>query len=214
MMAAPDLGFTHLWRPAEPGETRTLLLLHGTGGDENDLVSLAPMIAPGAAILSPRGRVLEQGMPRWFRRLAPGVFDEADLRARTAELAEFVTHAAGHYGFDAARLAAVGFSNGANIAAALLLLGYDVPRQAVLLRAMVPLVPLSLPNLTGRRVLLAAGKSDPMAGPGQPEKLASMLSDAGATVETHWSNAGHELTESDVRAAEAFLSAQTPPSHG
>lgn len=203
--ARTDFGFTHIWRPPAGGDARTLLLLHGTGGDEQDLVHLADLLAPGLGVLSPRGKVLEQGMPRFFRRLGPGVFDEEDLKVRTHELSEFVTAAAKAYRFDAARVIAVGFSNGANIAAAMLLLGSPAPAAAVLLRAMVPLTPPKLPDLTGRRVLIAAGRRDAMTAADQPAKLESLLREAGADVETHWSMAGHELAETDILAASSFI---------
>lgn len=200
-----DLGLTHVWRDGTAEDARTLLLLHGTGGDENDLLPLADMLAPGAAVLSPRGRVVEQGMPRWFRRVAPGVFDEADLRVRTSELAEFVGRAAEFYRFDPAKMTAVGFSNGANIAATMLLLGCPVPLQAILIRAMVPLVPTQLPKLAGRRVLILAGKVDPMSPPDQPKKLVQMLRGAGADATLVFNEAGHELTPFDVSTAQEFL---------
>lgn len=200
-----DLGFTHVWQPPKSGDQRILLMLHGTGGDEHDLVGLGEMLAPGAGMLSPRGQILEQGMPRWFRRIAPGVFDEEDLKKRAKDLAEFVERAAAAYQFDLARLTAVGFSNGANIAAALLLLGYAIPRDAILLRAMVPLVPAKPADLSGRNVLLAAGRFDPMSPSDQPEQLAAMLRAGGATAAIHWSEAGHELIEPDIRAAKLFL---------
>ena len=125
----------------------TLLVLHGTGGDEHDLLPLGRAIAPGATLLSPRGKVLEHGKPRFFRRLAEGVFDVDDLKRRAAELGDFVGAAAAPYGFDTSRLTAVGFSNGANIASALLLLRPEVLSRAVLFRAMVPLEPDPLPGV-------------------------------------------------------------------
>src|SRR5688572_9300260 len=147
MPSAADPEFIHRFIASPSGKsTRTLLLLHGTGGDENDLLPLGESLDPDAAILSPRGKVLERGMPRFFRRLAEGVFDEEDLKLRTAELADFVAAAAAQYTFDARRVIAAGFSNGANIAASLLLLRPDTLRAAVLFRAMVPLVPDTLPR--------------------------------------------------------------------
>jgi len=199
------LSFTHYWRKAESPDPRTLLLLHGTGGDEHNMVPLAGLVAPGLAILSPRGRVLENGMPRFFRRLAPGVLDEADLKERAAELAGFLGEAARSYGFDASKVVALGFSNGANIAAAMMLLGMDVPRDAILVRAMVPLVPTAPAALAGRRVLICAGRVDPMTTPDQPPRLAEMLRSAGAAVELHWSDAGHEMVEEDIAAGRHFV---------
>ena len=201
--SAPD--FAHRWVPPAPGEERTLLLLHGTGGNEDDLLPLGPAIAPGAGQLSPRGRVLERGMPRFFRRLAEGVFDEADVVRRAGELADFVAHAAGRYGFDPTRVTAVGFSNGANIAAALLLLRPETLAAAALFRAMVPLRPAQLPVLRGRRVLISEGRTDPIVAAPEAESLASMLRGAGAEVTLAWQDAGHGLVGADVDAARAWL---------
>lgn len=199
-----DANFEHVWKAPARG-ARILLLLHGTGGDEHDLLQLATMLDPDAGVLSPRGKVLEQGMPRWFRRLAPGVFDIDDLRRRAEELAAFVAASAARYGFAAGAVTAIGFSNGANIAAAMMLLGYPAPRDAVLLRAMVPLEPEPLPDLTGRAALVAAGRTDQMTPPDQPGRLADLLARAGAAVDTHWSHAGHELVKADLDAAALFL---------
>ena len=201
--SAPD--FAHRWVPPAPGEERTLLLLHGTGGNEDDLLPLGRAIAPGAGLLSPRGRVLERGMPRFFRRLAEGVFDEADVVRRAGELADFVAHAAGRYGFDPTRVTAVGFSNGANIAAALLLLRPETLAAAALFRAMVPLRPAQLPVLRGRRVLISEGRTDPIVAAAEAESLASMLRGAGAEVTLAWQDAGHGLVGADVDAARAWL---------
>lgn len=195
----------HRFVPGSPGEPRTLLLLHGTGGNEDDLLPLGRALLPGAALLSPRGQVLEQGMPRFFRRLAEGVFDEADLRARTAQLADFVTWAAAEHGFDVTRVTAVGFSNGANIAGSLLLLRPATLSGAVLFRATVPLVPETPPVLDGVRVLLGAGRRDPLVSAAEVERLAGMLEAAGADVSLHWEQAGHQLTPGDVTAAQAWL---------
>jgi predicted esterase len=205
--AATDLGFVHRFEPATAPGAPTLLLLHGTGGDESDLLPLGRMLHPGAALLSPRGRVLERGMPRFFRRLAMGVFDEQDLIARTHELADFVGAAAVQYGVDAGNVVAAGFSNGANIAAATLLLRPGALRGAVLLRPMVPLVPPTPPALAGTRVFAASGRFDPTVPAGEPERLAALLQGAGADVTLHWSDAGHELTHGDVTAARAWLGA-------
>ncbi len=199
-MTTPD--FLHRFEPAAegPGDA-TLLLLHGTGGNENDLLPLGRAISPRAALLSPRGKVLEHGMPRFFRRLAEGVFDHDDLVARSNELADFVGVAAKRYGFDAKRVVAVGFSNGANIAGAIMLLRPEVLAGAILLRPMVPFVPEALPALAGRRVLVAAGKSDPVVPARQSEILADMLKSAGAEVTLHWSPGAHGLDRSDLVAA-------------
>ncbi len=206
-MTEVDLGFVHRFVPGQPGESRTVLLLHGTGGDENDLIPLGQALLPGAALLSPRGRVLEQGMPRFFRRLAEGVFDEPDIRRQTAGLADFIDHASAVYQFDRERVVAVGFSNGANIAAALLLLRPQPVQQAVLIRAMVPLVPESVAELHAVRVLLLSGRADPLMAPAQAEQLATLLAAGGADVTLHWENAGHQLTPGDVAVAQVWLAA-------
>ena len=189
-------------------EAPTLLLLHGTGGDENDLVDLGRELLPKANLLSPRGKVLENGMPRFFRRLAEGVFDEADLRMRTYELANFVREAAVALGFDAARVTAVGFSNGANIAASMLLLRPEALSGAVLFRAMVPLQPEVVPALSGRRVLLSEGAHDPIVPRSNAERLTAMLQDAGANVTLVWQPGGHGLTGADVEQAKRWLREQ------
>ena len=203
-MTPQPLDFVHRWEP-RAGATRTLLLLHGTGGDENDLISLGDLIDPSANLLSPRGQVLEHGMPRFFRRLAEGVFDMDDLTKRTHGLADFVQAAAVTYGFSTAGVTAVGFSNGANIAAAMLLLRPGLVQQAVLLRAMVPLEPTPLPELTGTRVFLAAGERDPIIPAANTERLAELLELAGADVALRWSPVGHQLTREDVDASRAWL---------
>lgn len=201
--------FEHRFIPAATDESRTLLLLHGTGGDEDDLVPLGTMLLPGAAILSPRGQVLERGMPRFFRRLGEGVFDLDDLRARTAGLADFVGWAAGEYGFDPGQVTAAGLSNGANIAVSLLLLRPGTLAAAVLFRAMVPLTPETPPALAGVRVLIGAGRSDPLVPRSEVERLAGLLTTAGAEVAVHWEPGGHQLTPGDVTAARAWLAGES-----
>jgi len=202
--------FAHRFVPAatQPAPP-TLLLLHGTGGSESDLLPLGRTLAPGAAMLSPRGQVSEQGMARFFRRLAGGVFDLADLKRRTHELADFVGVAATHYGFDSRQVVAVGFSNGANIAASTLLLRPGVLAGAVLLRPMVPLVPDPLPDLTGVPVLLASGEHDPLVPVQETQRLAELLRQAGAEVTLHLSPTGHNLVPGDVKAATAWFSRLT-----
>ncbi len=203
-----ELNFVHRFVPAPSfASADTLLLLHGTGGDENDLLPLGMLLAPNANLLSPRGKVSENGMPRFFRRLAEGVFDIPDLIARAHELADFIQTASETYGFDAGRVSAVGFSNGANIAAALLLLHPGILKDAVLLHAMVPLVPESLPDLIGTRVFLGAGRQDPMASPAETERLAALLRDSGADVTVHWQPGGHALTREEAQAAAEWLAA-------
>jgi phospholipase/carboxylesterase len=183
-----------------------LMLLHGTGGDEHDLLPLGREAAPDALLIGVRGRVLEHGAPRFFRRLAEGVFDEADLVARAADLAGFAEDAFARL---APRLprAALGFSNGANMAAALMLLHPRLLEAAALLRPMVPLTPATLPDLTGRRALIASGIADPIAPPAQGERLAALLRGAGAAVQTRAVPAGHGLTRADATAAASFLAA-------
>ena len=203
-MTATPLGFVHRFVPAA-GPPLTLLLLHGTGGDETDLLPLGRALAPQAALLSPRGKVLENGMPRFFRRLAEGVFDEEDLRCRTHELADFVAAAAGHYGFAPRPIVAVGYSNGANIAGGLLLLRPDVLAGAVLFRPVVPLVPETLPNLAGVPVFLAAGRHDPLVRPAETERLHRLLHKAGARVTLQWTAAGHALDPEEVEQARQWL---------
>jgi predicted esterase len=206
-MSAADLGFVHVFEPPAAPETPVLLLLHGTGGDEHDLLPLAARLAPGAGVLSPRGKVLERGMPRFFRRLAEGVFDLDDLRRRTAELAEFIARAAAHHGFTGRRVVAAGFSNGANMAASLLLLAPGALAGAVLFRAMVPLEPEPPPELEGTPVLLSSGCNDPLVAPAETERLAGLLRKTGAAVTLVWQPAGHELTGGDVEAARDWLAA-------
>lgn len=203
------LGFTHLFIPADPQAKAaarwTVLLLHGTGGDENDLVTLGRILLPGAALLSPRGNVLEGAMPRFFRRLAEGVFDQQDLERRTDELVEFVARASARYGFDASRVLAAGFSNGANIAASVLLRHAGVLRAAVLLSPMMPFEPASVAALGQTRVFIGAGKNDPIVPVAQVERLATVLGDAGAHVIVHWEAGGHGITQREVNAARDWV---------
>ena len=200
-----EAGFVHRFDPAKEPGAPTLLLLHGTGGDENDLLPLGLMLDERAALLSPRGKVLENGMPRFFRRLSMGVFDEEDLVNRTHELASFVEEAASEYGLDPKRLFAVGFSNGANIAASLLLLHPGLLAGAVLLRAMTPFELETLPDLSGTPVYLAAGRSDQMIPPESTERLAELLRGAGAEVTLDWQPGGHGIGRAEVEAARAWL---------
>lgn len=199
-------GFVHRFLPGRSDGGPTLLLLHGTGGNENDLVPLGRALAPDAALLSPRGKVLENGMPRFFRRLAEGVFDQEDLVRRTHELAGFVRWASGEYGFDPGGVLAAGYSNGANIAASLLLLHPGLLRGAILFRPMAPFEPESPPDLSGTGVFIAAGRRDPLIPPGHPERLAGILREAGAEVELRWYEAGHALGPGEVEDARSWLS--------
>jgi phospholipase/carboxylesterase len=202
---AEGLDFIHVYQPATSAEAPTMLLLHGTGGDERDLLALGPALSPGAGVLSPRGQVLERGMPRFFRRLAEGVFDLDDLRRRTDDLAGFVTKAAAHYGFDPSRVIAAGFSNGANIAASLLLLRPEVLAGAILFRAMVPLVPDPLVSRQGRHVLLSNGAADPLISAAETDRLAALLRAAGIDLTVRIQRSGHELTPDDVSQAREWL---------
>ena len=203
------LGFVHRYVPPAAGSEvaggTTLLLLHGTGGDENDLLPLGRSLLPGAAMLSPRGKVLERGAPRFFRRLAEGVFDQEDLALRTEELARFIEAASATYALERDGLVAVGFSNGANIAGSLLLRRPGLLRGAVLLSPMVPYEPSALPDLAGTAAFIGAGRNDPIAPKEQVERLASMLRDAGAEVTVHWQNAGHTVTKDEVDAAQRWI---------
>ncbi|MFL6416561.1 MAG: alpha/beta hydrolase [Bryobacteraceae bacterium] len=198
--------FVHRFVPGAEPSGPTLLLLHGTGGNEDDLLPIGPMIAPGAALLSPRGKMLESGMPRFFRRFAEGQFDQQDLLFRTAELAGFIQWAAAKYGFDPKQLYAVGFSNGANIASSLLLRHPEALGGGILIRGMVPFRLAEPVDLSGKPVLLLNGKLDPIAPPAEADALRSILQSANAAVELHWENAGHGLTSGDLTAARAWLS--------
>ncbi|MGA6989639.1 MAG: alpha/beta hydrolase [Nitrososphaeraceae archaeon] len=205
-----QLGFIHKFIPSEESskdhDSLTLLLLHGTGGEENDLIPIAKMLEiTNASILSPRGRVLENGMPRFFRRLAEGVFDIEDLKFRTNELADFVRDASKTYAFDLNRIMAIGYSNGANIAASLLLLRPEILFSAILFRPMIPLVPEPLPNLSNKRVLVSAGLRDPIVASYQTKDLIDLLIRVGANVSVQWQNSGHELTQRDVKLAREWV---------
>ncbi|WP_080875530.1 alpha/beta hydrolase [Oceanobacillus timonensis] len=179
----------------------TLLLLHGTGGTESDLLPLADLIDPNANVLSVRGNVLENGMPRFFRRLGEGVFDEEDLIKRTEELHEFLDEASQRIGFDRKQVTAVGYSNGANIAGSLLFHYKDSLQKAILHHPMVPRKGIDLPDLTGTEVFIAAGDNDPMCPPEEAEELQQLLRDAGANADIHWESNGHQLTMTEVKAA-------------
>jgi predicted esterase len=202
-MSAPGLDFPHRFVPGK--SSRTLLLLHGTGGNETDLIPLGRALDPEAALLSPRGKVLENGMARFFRRLAEGVFDEEDLVHRTHELADFIERVASHYAFAADKIVAVGFSNGANIAASLLLLRPKTLRAAVLFRPMVPLVPEKLPDLSAVEVWIGAGNQDPIIPVSETWRLIELLQKAKARVTSSFVNAGHGLSNGEVEGAHRWL---------
>jgi predicted esterase len=195
----PQPDFIHEFVPGK--SKRTLLLLHGTGGNERDLISLGQELDPDASLLSPRGKTLENGMPRFFRRLAEGVFDLEDLKKRTNELADFVISAAKHYEIDRGQIVAVGYSNGANIAASMLLLRPEILSAAILFRAMVPLVPEKKPNLNSKRIWIGGGAHDPIVPASNTKELVELLRSAGADVTVRFFQTGHELTTEDVEAA-------------
>lgn len=200
--------FAHKFVPGK-GSSTTLLLLHGTGGDENDLLPIGRALAPGAALLSPRGKVLEHGMPRFFRRLSEGVFDLEDVPLRANELAEFVREAGREYGFDPTRIFALGYSNGANIAAVAMLMHPDLLAGALLFRSMFAFEPPALsqvlPQLPATPVMMISGRRDPIATPAAAERLAALLARAGAHVEVQWRESGHELTPEDFQAGKKWL---------
>ena len=201
------MDYTHRFIPAtESSSRRVLLLLHGTGGNENDMIPLGRDLDPAAAILSLRGNVLENGMPRFFRRLAEGVFDEEDVIRRANELADFIGLAARKYDFDSQSLVAVGYSNGANVAAAVLLLRPGVLTRAILFRAMVPLTPTSQPALGATRVLICSGEHDPIVPVENVERLAAMLRQGGADVTLRLEDAGHQLVFGEITGAKKWLS--------
>lgn len=201
-----NLAFVHQYVSGKgPAAGTALLLLHGTGGNEYDLLDLGRTLLPGATMLSPRGKVLENGMPRFFRRLAEGVFDVDDLQRRTHELADFVGEACRIYSLDAQRIVAVGYSNGANIAASILFLQPQVLAAAVLFRPMVPFVPTRMPDLAGKRIFIAGGLHDAVADSQGTLNLQDSLVNYGATVDLHWHRGGHELSEDDIAAAHVWM---------
>ena len=207
-----QLGFIHRFIPSNRKEAKaktplaTLLLLHGTGGNEEDMIPLGHEIAPEAAILSPRGKVLEAGMPRFFRRLAEGVFDIEDLKFRTNELADFIENASKLYSFDLEYMIAVGYSNGANIASSLLLLRPEILSTAILFRPMVPFIPDTLQNLISKNILICAGEWDPIVPRQNTEKLLDIFKKAHTNVSIYWQKSGHELGQEEILTAKEWLS--------
>lgn len=197
----------HIFKEGADKTKPVLLLLHGTGGTEKDLLPLANMIDPDASVLGVRGNVLENGMPRFFRRIADGVFDEADLIERTKELHEFLDEAAEKYQFDRDNIIAVGYSNGANIAASLLFHYEGTLKGASLHHPMVPRRGIDLPNLKGTNIFIAAGKNDPMCPASESEELDELLRGAGAETALHWEMNGHSLTQTEVEAAAKWYEA-------
>ena len=219
MIKSNDFGFHHIFIKSSSTNTSnnkkeydeinsnlTLVLLHGTGGNEEDLIFLGKEIEPNASILSSRGKVLENGMPRFFRRLAEGVFDIEDLKFRTYELADFIQKCSLHYKFDLKHTIAVGFSNGANIATSILLLHPDVFQGAILFRAMVPLIPNPLPDLSDKKILLAAGVNDPIVSRTETENLVRLFQKANANIVLKWQQSSHNLIQEDILVARKWIS--------
>lgn len=206
-----NLGFIHRFIPAVHSrkdsqiKSHVLLLLHGTGGNEEDLIPIGKMISPDSAILSPRGKVLENGMPRFFRRLTEGIFDVEDLKYRTCELAAFVSNASQFYGFDLNRTIAVGFSNGANIGASMLLLRPEVLSGAILFRAMVPLEPESMPDLSNKHIILCEGLYDPIVTQQEAKRLFLLLEKSRAKISLRWQKSSHNLTQEDALIAKEWF---------
>ncbi|MBS4201987.1 alpha/beta hydrolase [Bacillus sp. FJAT-49732] len=196
----------HIFEQGQDPNAPTLLLLHGTGGTEHDLINIGKMISPHSSLLGVRGNVMENGMPRFFRRLAEGVFDEEDLVSRTEELNLFIDESAKEYQFDRNNVVAIGYSNGANIAGSLLFHYKDSLKAAILFHPMVPRRGIELPDLSGSKVFIGAGKNDPLCTPQESNDLMEILQNAGADVQIHWENYGHQLTRGEVeKAAEWFL---------
>ncbi|GMK43528.1 carboxylesterase [Paenibacillus glycanilyticus] len=194
----------HIFKQGTNPAAPVLVLFHGTGGTEHDLLPLAAAFSPESSVLSIRGNVSENGMARYFRRIAEGVFDLEDLVFRTKELNDFLDQAAEEYGFDRGNLVAVGYSNGANIAGSLLFHYKDSLRGAILHHPMVPIRGLELPNLSGVPVFIGAGENDPICSPEETNELEGLLGGAGAAVDVHWERFGHQLTRSEVAAAAAW----------
>jgi predicted esterase len=204
-----DLGFIHRFVPAEDSASgETMVVLHGTGGDENDLISIGQAIAPGAAILSPRGNVLENGAPRFFRRLAHGVFDPKEVRQRAEELARFVRAAVVTYRLDPARVFALGYSNGANIASTVMLVEPGIFHGSILFRPMLVYEPTEKRDLSGSAVFISAGRTDPIIPVESVERLVELFESAHADVTLKWQLAGHNLVPSEVREAAEWLALQ------
>src|ERR671921_2190049 len=222
MIKSNDFGFHHIFinNPSNSNDSNnnysnndltntkklTLVLLHGTGGNEEDLILLGKELEPTASILSPRGKVLENGMPRFFRRLAEGVFDIEDLKFRTYELADFLQKCSLHYRFDLNQTIAVGFSNGANIGASILLLRSEVLKGAILFRAMVPLIPNPLPNLSNKKIILSAGINDPIVSRTETENLYRLFHKTNANVTLKWQGSSHNLIQEDILVARKWIS--------
>jgi phospholipase/carboxylesterase len=204
-----DLGFIHRFVPAKDSASEeTLLVLHGTGGDENDLIGIGQAVAPGAAILSPRGNVLENGAPRFFKRIAEGVFDPKEVRSRAEELARFIRAATVTYRLDAGRIFALGYSNGANIASTLMLIEPGILQGSILLRPMLVYEPAEQNDLSGSAVFISAGRMDPIVPATSVERLVALFESLHSDVTLKWQLAGHSLVPSEVREAAEWLNLQ------
>jgi phospholipase/carboxylesterase len=204
-----EIGFVHRFLPAEDkASAETLLVLHGTGGDENDLIGIGQTIAPGAAILSPRGNVLENGAPRFFKRLAEGVFDPKEVRSRGEELAGFIRAAISKYGLNPERVFALGYSNGANVASTVMFIEPRLLRGAILLRPMVVFESDERPDLSAASVLISAGRMDPIVPTKSVERLVELFEASQAEVTVKWQLAGHNLLPSEIREAAGWLALQ------
>lgn len=211
--AATLAGYTYRFDPATSDDAPVLLLLHGTGGDERQLWGLGRLLAADAALLAPRGDVVEaDGMPRYFRRIPtwdgsayPFTFDDEDVSSQAERLVAFVETATAHHGVGGRPIVAVGFSNGANIAAAMMLVRPDMLRGGVLLAPMPVLSSPPSADLSRTAVLLGGGRADPIATPAHVESLASTLADRGAAVEVRWHDGGHDIGRPTVEAAREWL---------
>jgi predicted esterase len=221
MIKSHNFGFNHIFINSFPdGSTNkeydegskklTLVLLHGTGGNEEDLIFLGKKIEPNASILSPRGKVLENNMPRFFRRLSEGVFDIEDLKIRSHELADFIQKCSFHYKFNLEKTIAIGFSNGANIAVSMLFLRPEVLQGAILFRAMVPFIPDFLPNLLNKKILLSAGLQDPIVSRNETENLYRLFQKTNAITTLKWQSSSHNLIQDDILVAKSWISNNFP----
>jgi phospholipase/carboxylesterase len=195
----------HLFRPGKAGDLRTLLMLHGTGGDEVSFAQLGPILAPGAAVVSVRGNVDEHGMSRFFRRVAEGVYDMADLAFRTRALEDFVGAVSQNYKINQDHLIGVGYSNGANILANLLFQDPLPLAAAVLMHPLIPFTPQDQPGLAGRRVLITAGERDPICPPAMTRALYDYFERQGTAVQLVFHSGGHELQESELGVVRRFV---------
>ena len=221
MIKSNDFGFNHIFinsfsngsnnkKYDDRNKKLTLVLLHGTGGNEEDLIFLGKKIEPNASVLSPRGKVLENGLPRFFRRLSEGVFDLEDLRIRSHELADFIQKCSLHYKFDLENTIAIGFSNGANISVSMLFLRPEVLQGTILFRAMVPFIPDPLPNLSNKKILLSAGLEDPIVSRNETENLFRLFQKTNAIITLKWQPSSHNLIQEDILVAKPWISNNFP----